>query len=107
MSIFKSQRISLSQFIDQGFTSILHEVLSLLEACFDLMVGSSLHMKMQIMGGKILKIWGSNSLLRSHKVFCPVFFSFSNSFFKPFLNILFYKSDINNNKDFQHVLFDF
>ena len=29
------------------------KVLSLLEACFDLILGSSLHMKIQIMGGKI------------------------------------------------------
>ena len=29
------------------------KVLSLLEACFDLISGSSLHMKIQIMGGKI------------------------------------------------------
>ena len=36
------------------------KVLSLLEACFDLISGSSLHMKIQIMGGKLLKIWGSN-----------------------------------------------
>ena len=29
------------------------KVLSLLEACFDLISGSSLHMKIQMMGGKI------------------------------------------------------
>jgi hypothetical protein len=34
------------------------KVLSLLEACFDLILGSSLHMKIQIMGGKITENLG-------------------------------------------------
>jgi hypothetical protein len=33
--------------------ALLIKVLSLLEACFDLILGSSLSMKIQIMGGKI------------------------------------------------------
>ena len=37
----------------------LVKVLSLLKACFDLILGSSLSMKIQITGVKILKIWGS------------------------------------------------
>ena len=42
------------------FAVAICKVLSLLEACFDLISDSSPHMKIQIMGGKLLKIWGSN-----------------------------------------------
>jgi hypothetical protein len=43
------------------------KVLSLLEACFDLISGSSLHMKIQIMGGKITENLGFKSPLRKVK----------------------------------------
>ena len=39
------------------------KVLSLLEACFDLISGSSLSMKIPIMGGKITENLGFKSLL--------------------------------------------
>jgi hypothetical protein len=55
------------------------KVLSLLEACFDLISGSSLHMKIQIMGGKITENLGFKSPLWKANLFCPFFFSFSNS----------------------------
>ena len=45
------------------------KVPSLLEACFDLISGSSLHMKIQIMGGKITENLGFKSLLRKVKIF--------------------------------------
>ena len=50
------------------------KVLSLLEACFDLILGSS--MKIQIMGGKMTENLGFKSLLRKVKI-CLSFFSFS------------------------------
>ena len=55
------------------------KVLSLLEACFDLISGFSISMKIQIMGGKITENLGFKSPLRSHKSFCPFFVLFSNS----------------------------
>ena len=55
--------------------SFVTKVLSLLEACFDLISGSSLHMKIQIMGGKITENLGFKSPLRKVKNFL-VFFSF-------------------------------
>jgi hypothetical protein len=48
-------------------------VLSLLEACFDLISSSSLSMTIQIMGGKITENLGFKSPLRKVKVF--LFFS--------------------------------
>ena len=59
--------------------SFVTKVLSLLEACFDLISGSSLSMKIQIMGEKLLKILGSNPRSGRSKKFCSFFFSFSNS----------------------------
>ena len=44
------------------------KVLSLLEACLNLISGSSLHMKIQIMGGKITENLGFKSPLRKDKV---------------------------------------
>ena len=44
------------------------KVLSLLEACFDLISGSTLHMKIQIMGGKITENLGFKSPLRKVKL---------------------------------------
>ena len=52
------------------------KVLSLLEACFDLISGSSLSMKIQIMGGKITENLGFKSPLWKVKIFCSSFFSF-------------------------------
>ena len=49
------------------------KVLSLLEACFDLISGSSLHMKIQIMGGKITENLGCKSLLWKVKIFLSFF----------------------------------
>ena len=49
------------------------KVLSLLEACFDLISGSSLHMKIQIMGGKITENLGFKSPLRKVKIFFVLF----------------------------------
>ena len=43
-----------------NFSGAAFKVLSLLEACFDLISGSSLSMKIKIMEGKLLKIWCSN-----------------------------------------------
>ena len=60
-------------------TSICLKVLSLLEACFDLISGSSLHRKIQIKGGKITENLGFKSPLRKVKKKILFFFSFSNS----------------------------
>ena len=57
----------------------LVKVLSFLEACFDLILDSSLAMKIQIMGRKITKNLGFKSPLRKVNNVCPFFFSFSNS----------------------------
>ena len=62
------------------------KVLSLLEACFDLILGSSLSMKIQIMGWKITENLGFKSLLRKVKI---VLFFFSFHF-----RILYKKVDI-------------
>ena len=51
-------------------------VLSLLEAYLDLISGSSLHMKIQITGGKITENLGFKSPLRKVKIFCPFFIHF-------------------------------
>ena len=51
------------------------KVLSLLEASFDLISGSSVHMKIQISGGKITENLGFKSPLRKVNLFCN-FFSF-------------------------------
>jgi hypothetical protein len=71
-------------------------------------------MKIQIMGGKITENLGFKSLLRKVKIFLSFFlfifkFSIKNciSLFLTIFEYLFYKSDINKNKDFQYVLFDF
>ena len=55
------------------------KVLSLLEACCDLISGFSLHMKIQIIGGKITENLGFKSQLRRVNFFVLFFFSFSNS----------------------------
>ena len=56
----------------------LVKVLFLLEACFDLILGYLLSMKIQIMGGKITENLGFKSPLGRSRFFCS-FFSFSNS----------------------------
>ena len=56
------------------------KVLSLLEACFDLISGSSLSMKIQIMGGKITENLGFKSPLQKVKTFL-FFFLFIFKFF--------------------------
>ena len=58
----------------------IHKVLSLLEACFDLISGSSLSMKIQIMGGKITENLGFKSPLWKVKKFL-FFFLFIFKFF--------------------------
>jgi len=72
-----STRISSNenQNIEQG------KVLFLLKACFDLISGSSLSMKIQIMGGKITENLVFKSPLRKVNFLFVVlfFFSFSNS----------------------------
>ena len=50
--------------------SFWYKVLSLLEACFDLISGSSLSMKIQIMGGEITENLGFKSPLRKVKIVC-------------------------------------
>ena len=58
-----------------SYLKLTCKVLSLLEACFDLIWGSSLHMKIQIMGGKITENLGFKSLLRK-VIFFVLFFLF-------------------------------
>ena len=53
------------------------KVLSLLEACFDLISSPSPSMKIQVMGGKIIGNLGFKSLYQ--KIFFSFFCSFSNS----------------------------
>ena len=60
--------------------SLFGKVLSLLEACFDLISGSSFSMKIQIMGGKITENLGFKSPLRKVKNFL-FFFLFIFKFF--------------------------
>ena len=55
------------------------KVLYLLEACFDLISGSSLSMKIQIMDRKIAENLGFKSPLWKVKIFFFLFFSFSFS----------------------------
>jgi hypothetical protein len=43
---------------ERKILSFLETTISLLEACFDLISGSSLHMKIQFMGGKITENLG-------------------------------------------------
>ena len=62
-----------------NFQFSIHKVLSLLEACFDLILGSLLHMKIQIMGGKIMKPGVQIPALEDQKNVTAFFFSFSNS----------------------------
>jgi hypothetical protein len=62
---------------EEKYTS---KVLSLLEACFDLISGSSLSMIIQIMGGKITENLGFKSPLRKVKSFL-FFFLFIFKFF--------------------------
>jgi hypothetical protein len=87
-----------------------NKVLSLLEACFDLISGSSLHIKNSNHGQE--NYWKSGVQIpapEGQKNF--VLFSFHLQILHKKLHIfvltIFYKSDINKNKDFQHVLFDF
>ena len=58
----------------QGAIHILHKVLSLLEACFGLISGSSLHIKIQIMGGIITENLRFKSPLRMVNIFCSFLF---------------------------------
>ena len=75
----------------------LFKVLSLLEACFDLISGSTLSMKSQIMGGKITEILEFKSPLWKVKIF-SFFFLFIFKFFTQkwisFINIWFVKQGI-------------
>ena len=84
-----------SSFFDQGFSivkctqklyfltpctefllyTISVKVLSLLEACFDLIPSPSPYMKIQIMGRKIAENLGFKSLLRKVKIIFLPFFS--------------------------------
>ena len=50
-----------------------HKVISLLEACFDLILVSSLSMKIQIIGRKITENLGFKSQLRKVKFFLSFF----------------------------------
>ena len=75
-----------------------------LKAFFDLILSPSLSMKSQIMVGNITEDLGFESSLRKVKNFFVLFlftlkFSIKTAYlcFKPFLNILFYKSDIKKN----------
>ena len=72
--------------------------LSLLEACFDLILLPCYQWKIKSWAGKLLKIWGSNPYSgRSKKMFVPFLFIFKSSIkttylcVEPFFNILFYK----------------
>ena len=60
------EKLKLKRFPIQHYQN---KVLSLLEACFDLILGSSLHVKIQIMCGKITENLGFKSLLRKVKFF--------------------------------------
>ena len=60
-----------------GMNTFYHrddKVLSFLEACFELILGSSLHMKIQIMDGKITENMPFKSEAESQKIF--ILFSF-------------------------------
>ena len=90
------------------------KVLSLLEGCLDLISSPSPSVKIQIKGGKIVQKSGFQSPAPGGQIFLlPYLFSFSNppyklnSMCKLSINILFYKSGINKNKHFHHILFDF
>ena len=63
-----------------SYLKLTCKVLSLLEACFDLIWGSSPSMKIQIMGGKITENLGFKSPLRKVKSFL-FFFLFLFKFF--------------------------
>ena len=82
----------------------LFKVLSLLEACFDLISGSTLSMKSQIMGGKITEILEFKSPLWKVKIF-SFFFLFIFKFFTQkwisFINIWV------KNKDMQFFIGEF
>ena len=60
-------------------STLVSKVLSLLEACFDLISGSSLSIKFKSWAGKLPKIWGSNPRSGRSSSF---FFTFSNSSYK-------------------------
>ena len=48
-----------------------HKVISLLEACFDLISSSSLPWKFESWARKLLNIWGSNPSSKRSKKICP------------------------------------
>ena len=86
------------------------KVLSLFEACFDLILSPSPSMKTQIMGGKITENLG----LKSPQFFCPFSVHFQilhKNCISLFLTIFEYlvlcTNQIIKNKDCQHALFDF
>ena len=62
------------------------KVLSLLEACFDLISGSSLSIKIQIMGGKIIENGGSN--LCSRRSFFLFFLSIFKFFTQKWISLI-------------------
>ena len=63
-----------------GMNTFYHrddKVLSFLEACFELILGSSLHMKIQIMDRKVTENLGFKFPVRKVKIFlsfCPFYF---------------------------------
>ena len=99
--IFVMTSFSNNELIRSNYESTepVFKVLSLLEACFDLISSPSPTMKIQIMGGKIIENLGFESPLWKVKNFFVLFLFI----FKFSIKI----SYINKNKHFQHVLFDF
>ena len=76
------------------------KVLSLLEACLNLISGSSLHMKIQIMGGKITENLGFKSPLRKVNLKMKrkkgqIFFDLPERGFEPQIFISFPAHDLN------------
>ena len=68
-----------SQYKDYMYSKTLAKVLSLLEACFYLISGSSISMKIQIMGEKITENSKVQISALEGQSFCSFFFSFSFS----------------------------
>ena len=77
----------------RNYNKMTFKVLSFLEPCFDLISGSKLSMKIQIMGGKLTENLGLKSQLRNVNFF---FFSFSNSSHKSGYFNYFLISCLNN-----------
>ena len=86
-------------FIDLKCKLGIVEVLCLLEPCFDLILSSSLSMKIQIIGGKITENLGIN-----YFSFLDFIFKFSrNNYISLFLLISDFKNKIDLNPKFSEI----